>query len=208
MSVSVFQDRDNNRRFRDPFARFDRGSAIDEGSRRTGKTAFLTDMLRGKIPPMAFDYDRYIYFSDSPVDGIHTTPYRDMTTPRGREGTHSVIVFDDPPMENPEFRTMLNQIARNGRHEGISAIVTLHAVQDMGSSRNPYLNQNTDMVIVPSKYASKHINSIKRHRLFGDSYRELNRNPNAFNYNIVNTRGDLSIIERGSQGDERFRTRS
>ena len=135
-NVTVHDYRDNNRRFKDRFAKYDRGSVIDElpffgvvlGARRTGKSVFLSDMMQGNIPPVSFDYDRYVYFSDSSVDGVSTTSYRDLTMPRGREGQHSLVIFDDPPMENMEFRTMLNELARNGRHQGMSVLTTFHAI--------------------------------------------------------------------------------
>ena len=152
--------------------------------------------MEGKIPPMRFDYDRYVYYSDSPAAGVVTRPYRDLTKPRGKEGEHRLVVFDDPPMENGEFRTMLNELARTGRHEGLSVMVTLHAIQDLGTTRNPYLKQNTDMMIVPSKYVAKNANPIKNYKLFGENFRDLDRNPDAYNYNIVDNLGNLTIVKR------------
>jgi len=111
-------------------------------------------MMEGNIPPMSFDYDRYVYYSGKQIDGINTTPYRDLTPPKGKPGAHSLVIFDDPPMENREFTGMLNHLARTARHEGLSVITTLHSIQDLGNSKNPYLRQNTDMVIVPSKYVA------------------------------------------------------
>ena len=195
----------SNRRFRDVYGGYQRGDLIRHlpfsmtivGSRHTGKSEFMQDVMGGEIPPLRFDFDDYTYYSDERPRNrqIVNTPYANLNKPRGMPGRHSLVVFDDPPMENREFRHVLNDIMRTGRHEGMSVMVALHSASDLGVTQNKYLRNNSDLIVLPSQFVNRNINAIRQHNLYPFNINDLDRSE-GFNYNVIDDRQHLSIIQR------------
>lgn len=196
---------------KDKMARVQRGSVIGKdlpffgvlvGNRRSGKSSFIKQLMTGNIPKMQFGWDQYIYYSNSDVEGFNTTPYRDLTKPRGEKGKHSVVIFDDPPITDKHFKDMIGSLAREARHDGLSVLLTMHQIQDVGSARNEYIKANMDFCVLPSGYVARAADSIKRHGIYHpDRMSDLDKSPDNYNYNVIKMADRQLTIIKSKQND-------
>ena len=201
-----------NRRFPDPYARYQRGPLIRHlpfsmtivGSRHTGKSEFIQSMMASEMGDLSFDFDDYVYYSNSKLRNrdIKTTPYTNLNRPRGTDGQHSLVVFDDPPMENMDFRRMLNDLMRNGRNQNMSVITVLHSLSDMGLAQNRYVKAHSDLIVLPSRYVNQNMASIRRHNLYPYNQGDLDR-LDEFNYNVIDENQHLTVIRRPQETNRR-----
>jgi len=103
-----------NRKFGDRFASYyrDPGMRIPffmtiVGSRYSGKSTFIEDIMSGDVPGLKFDFDQYIYASPQPVDNpaIKTTSYDNLVV-KNYPG-HNLLICDDPPVDNNDYRRFI-----------------------------------------------------------------------------------------------------